>query len=218
MVRSRWATSTTTGTVLAISAAREAEIVRHALLDGIVHCLMKPFSYDDLRERLEHYHCAYGSLAAADTKAAQGDVDRVFSANRTEHPLPKGLSAETLRLVEQTLPKLAPTCPPRRPLPTSVWRESAHAATSSISPTQERSGCGCATARSDDLNAATRTDAAPEERTPTQGVAGPRTVQEPCEDHVRRMRPQRRPRPLRPDHPRCQEAGVIAVRTPCGAR
>ena len=35
--------------VLVISAAREADTVRRALRGGIVHYLMKPFSYDDLR-------------------------------------------------------------------------------------------------------------------------------------------------------------------------
>ena len=38
--------------VLVISAAREADTVRRALRGGIVHYLMKPFSYDDLRVRL----------------------------------------------------------------------------------------------------------------------------------------------------------------------
>ena len=39
--------------VLVISAAREMETVRRALRGGIVHYLMKPFSREDLRERLK---------------------------------------------------------------------------------------------------------------------------------------------------------------------
>lgn len=90
--------------VLVISAAREADTVRRALRGGIVHYLMKPFSYDDLRERLEHYQHTYRSLAATSTETEQAEVDRVFGMSRSsEASLPKGFSAETLRLVETGL-------------------------------------------------------------------------------------------------------------------
>ena len=87
--------------VLVISAAREADTVRRALRGGIVHYLMKPFSYDDLRIRLEHYQQAYAAMAGEQTD--QADVDRVFGVSGTDKRLPKGFSAETLRLVEDTL-------------------------------------------------------------------------------------------------------------------
>jgi response regulator of citrate/malate metabolism len=87
--------------VLVISAAREAEAVRRALRGGIVHYLMKPFSYDDLRVRLEHYQRAYASMAGERTD--QADIDRVFGIAGADRSLPKGLSAETLRLVEAAL-------------------------------------------------------------------------------------------------------------------
>ena len=93
--------------VLVISAAKEADTVRRALRGGIVHYLIKPFAYDDLRERLEHYRHAYQGLAAGEAaeqpEVGQADVDRVFGLSRTDVPLPKGLSAETLRLVGQQL-------------------------------------------------------------------------------------------------------------------
>ena len=89
--------------VLVISAAREAETVRRALRGGIVHYLMKPFSYDDLRERLEHYQRTYVSLTSTTQETDQAEVDRVFGMSRAEAPLPKGLSAETLRLVAEKL-------------------------------------------------------------------------------------------------------------------
>ena len=44
--------------VLVICGRAEADTVRRALRGGIVHYLMKPFSYDDLRVRLEHYQQA----------------------------------------------------------------------------------------------------------------------------------------------------------------
>jgi response regulator of citrate/malate metabolism len=87
--------------VLVISAAREADTVRRALRGGIVHFLMKPFSYDDLRVRLEHYQQAYAAMAGEHTD--QADVDRVFNIAPADKRLPKGFSAETLKLVEETL-------------------------------------------------------------------------------------------------------------------
>ena len=92
--------------VIVISAAREADTVRRALRGGIVHYLIKPFSYDDLRQRLVHYQEAYGQLDSPHAEAEQADVDRVFALGPTSPAagkLPKGFSAETLRLVEEAL-------------------------------------------------------------------------------------------------------------------
>jgi response regulator of citrate/malate metabolism len=87
--------------VLVISAAREADTVRRALRGGIVHYLMKPFTYDDLRVRLEHYEQAYIGLPGEETD--QAAVDRVFGVRGNDKRLPKGFSPETLRLVEDSL-------------------------------------------------------------------------------------------------------------------
>ncbi len=87
--------------VLVISAAREADTVRRALRGGIVHYLMKPFAYDDLRVRLEHYQQAYAGLPS--DEADQADVDRVFGVKGSDKRLPKGFSPETLRMVEDSL-------------------------------------------------------------------------------------------------------------------
>ena len=84
-----------------VDDASEADTVRRALRGGIVHYLMKPFSYDDLRVRLEHYQQAYAAMAGEHTD--QADVDRVFGVSGADKRLPKGFSAETLRLVEDTL-------------------------------------------------------------------------------------------------------------------
>jgi response regulator of citrate/malate metabolism len=92
--------------VLVISAAREADTVRRALRGGIVHYLMKPFSYDDLRLRLEHYRQAYAPMAGQ--QAEQADVDRVFNTVPAERRLPKGFSPQTLKLVEDTLRRRDP--------------------------------------------------------------------------------------------------------------
>ena len=92
--------------VIVISAAREAETVRRALRGGIVHYLIKPFTYEDLQQRLAHYQDTYRQLDEAAAEAVQSDVDRVFgigSGAAAKERLPKGFSAETLRLVERAL-------------------------------------------------------------------------------------------------------------------
>lgn len=86
--------------VLVISAAREADMVRRALRGGIVHYLMKPFTGTDLRERLDHYRLAYQPLVSGTRSATQTDMDQVFGSGRpAKASLPKGCSAETLKLV-----------------------------------------------------------------------------------------------------------------------
>lgn len=89
--------------VLVISAAREAETIRRALRGGIVHYLMKPFGYDDLRGRLEHYRQTYARLEGTGGEAEQDEVDRVFGMAAKPKRLPKGLSGETLELVAERL-------------------------------------------------------------------------------------------------------------------
>lgn len=88
--------------VLVISAAREAETVRRALRGGIVHYLMKPFTQEDLHQRLDHYRRTYRSLGSADT-AEQSDVDAVFGTAGSDKPLPKGCGAETMERVQSAL-------------------------------------------------------------------------------------------------------------------
>lgn len=95
--------------VLVISAAREMDTVRRALRGGIVHYLMKPFSREDLRERLEHYAKTYQPLGqATDQELQQADVNRLFGlAGQQRRPLPKGCSAETMELVQNIVKEAA---------------------------------------------------------------------------------------------------------------
>jgi len=90
--------------VLVISAAREAETVRRAWRGGVVHYLMKPFTYDALRERLEHYAHAHQGLRVG-TTAEQADVDRIFGVRPAagDDRMQKGLSPQTRQLVEREL-------------------------------------------------------------------------------------------------------------------
>jgi response regulator of citrate/malate metabolism len=72
-----------------------------------VHYLLKPFTFDVLRDRLERYAAAYGRLAGTDS-VAQSDVDDLFVALRsTSTPLPKGLTADTSALIADAMRECA---------------------------------------------------------------------------------------------------------------
>ena len=76
--------------VLAVTAARDVSTVRSALRGGVVHYVLKPFSFDVLRDRLERYAAVHGRLALA-TDVGQPDVDQLFVTLRTSSaPMPKG--------------------------------------------------------------------------------------------------------------------------------
>ncbi len=89
--------------ILVITAARDVRTIRTALHGGVVHYLIKPFTFDVLRERLERYAAAHRRLSAAGA-VAQDDVDRLFGALRpmSAH-LPKGLTRPTADLVAKVL-------------------------------------------------------------------------------------------------------------------
>lgn len=89
--------------VIVVTAAREAETVKRAVRGGAVQYLMKPFTQEDLRERLDHYRRTHRALDPGST-AEQTEVDRLFATPRqTQAALPKGLSTETLQLVLKVL-------------------------------------------------------------------------------------------------------------------
>ncbi|GGM50046.1 transcriptional regulatory protein [Dactylosporangium sucinum] len=89
--------------VLAITAAQDVETIRGALRSGVVHYIIKPFSFETLRERLERYADAVHRLTEV-RRAGQADVDRLFA---TLHPsdagMPKGLAPATAELVVAVL-------------------------------------------------------------------------------------------------------------------
>jgi response regulator of citrate/malate metabolism len=89
--------------VMAITAAREVDTVRRALHGGIVHYLMKPFAYEDLRDRLEHYATTHRGLAGVST-TDQAQVDQIFGTGGvSQKATPKGLSPETADAVARVL-------------------------------------------------------------------------------------------------------------------
>jgi response regulator of citrate/malate metabolism len=85
--------------VIAVTSARDADVVRHAVAQGVVLYLLKPFTYPTFRAKLEQYATYREQLAAASEQVAQDEVDRLFGSLRTATgggALPKGMSAETL--------------------------------------------------------------------------------------------------------------------------
>lgn len=84
--------------VIAVTAARDADVVRHAVAQGVVLYLLKPFTFASFRSKLEQYAAFRAELAETPGPVAQDEVDRAFGSLRTsQSALPKGMSAETLR-------------------------------------------------------------------------------------------------------------------------
>ena len=85
--------------VIVISAAPDADSLRHAIRLGAVHFLIKPFGFQALAERLASYQQMRSHLGGIGDEAHQADVDRLFGSLRvsptTTRP-PKGHSAPTL--------------------------------------------------------------------------------------------------------------------------
>jgi response regulator of citrate/malate metabolism len=89
--------------VIVISAATEVETVRAAMRGGVLHYLIKPFTYAALYDQLKHFAALHQRLSAL-SEAGQSDVDQVFGGRPGgATPPPKGLSGETAAVVEHVL-------------------------------------------------------------------------------------------------------------------
>jgi response regulator of citrate/malate metabolism len=97
-------TSTSAETdVIVISAANDVDTVRAAMRGGVLHYLIKPFTYAALYDQLKHFAALHQRLSVL-SEAGQSDVDQVFGGRPSgATPLPKGLSGETAALVERAL-------------------------------------------------------------------------------------------------------------------
>ncbi|MCV7285783.1 response regulator [Mycolicibacterium wolinskyi] len=85
--------------VIMITAARELDTVRGALDGGAADYLIKPFEFDQLRAKLAAF-AARADALAAEGGASQSMIDALFGGSSSATaPLPKGLGAETGRLV-----------------------------------------------------------------------------------------------------------------------
>src|SRR6185312_431914 len=90
--------------VIAITSAKDVDILRGAMNLGVVHYIVKPFGFRAFRERLENYAAARSRLAVAQAPG-QREIDRIFALLRSgsDDMLPKGISAATLKVVVEIL-------------------------------------------------------------------------------------------------------------------
>jgi len=93
--------------VIAITSAKDVQTLRSAMHHGVVHYLVKPFTFATLRERLERYAALRARLERLH-QADQHEIDRLYALLRTsgDDSLPKGISAPTLALVADTVRSL----------------------------------------------------------------------------------------------------------------
>jgi len=92
--------------VIAVTSARDADLVRHAVAQGVALYLLKPFTFAGFRAKLEQYAAYRAQLASAPAEVAQDQVDRLLGSLRGSSrapELPKGMSAETMREVTAAL-------------------------------------------------------------------------------------------------------------------
>jgi response regulator of citrate/malate metabolism len=91
--------------VIAVTSARDLDVVRAAVSLGVVQYLLKPFVFATLRDRLEAYRSYRDQLGGADQLSTQAEVDEVLAGARhsTRTALPKGMSGELLAKVTRSL-------------------------------------------------------------------------------------------------------------------
>jgi len=92
--------------VIAVTAARDVEVVKRAVAQGVVLYLLKPFTYAGFRGKLEQYAHYRRGLSDDTGPLGQDEVDRVLGVLRAaprRAQIPKGMSVDTLREVTVAL-------------------------------------------------------------------------------------------------------------------
>ncbi len=91
--------------VIMITAATDMKVVEEALRLGIEDYIIKPFSYDRLKEALLRFRNK-ASLVQSSERASQAVVDRLLgneTAGKLPQELPKGLNARTMDSIRSIL-------------------------------------------------------------------------------------------------------------------
>jgi response regulator of citrate/malate metabolism len=85
--------------VIIVTQARDLAVVRASVSYGIVHYLIKPFTFSTVRDRLDRYRAYHERLTGRNRAVAQEEIDRLLSTLRLTTPAgpPKGLSRESLQ-------------------------------------------------------------------------------------------------------------------------
>ena len=91
--------------VIALTSARDLEVVRAAVSLGVVQYVLKPFVFATLRERLLAYRAYREQVQGAEQVGTQAEVDEVIGGLRSaaEARLPKGMGEELLARVSRAL-------------------------------------------------------------------------------------------------------------------
>jgi response regulator of citrate/malate metabolism len=94
-----------TADVIAVTRARDLEVVRAAVSYGILYYLIKPFTFSTLRDRLQHYRAYREELTSGRRVVGQHEIDHMLTTLRTTEQTdpPKGLSRESLDAVAAAL-------------------------------------------------------------------------------------------------------------------
>ena len=96
--------------VIAVTSARDADMVRRAVAHGVALYLIKPFTFPMFRSKLEQYADYRRQLVDAPDQVLQDEVDRMLGSLRvatSDGALPKGLTADRLKEAMDHL-----RCPP----------------------------------------------------------------------------------------------------------
>jgi response regulator of citrate/malate metabolism len=90
-----------TNDVMVVTRAMDLTVVHTAASYGIVHYLVKPFTFGALRDKLERYRGYHDELSAARSFVTQADIDRILADVHATgaSDLPKGMSRESLHAV-----------------------------------------------------------------------------------------------------------------------
>ena len=90
--------------VIAITSAKDVDILHAAMQLGVVHYIVKPFTFATFAERLHTYAAARAQLASMHDPG-QPEVDRLYRLLRPVggNSLPKGISGPTLAHVTEVL-------------------------------------------------------------------------------------------------------------------
>lgn len=97
--------------VVAVTAARDVEVVRQAVAQGVVAYVIKPFTFASFRSKIEQYLAYRSQLDSRQANLGQADVDAMIATLRpalTSQSLPKGLSVEMLGRVTAVLQQAEP--------------------------------------------------------------------------------------------------------------
>jgi response regulator of citrate/malate metabolism len=94
-----------TADVIAVTSARDLDVVRSAVSLGVVQYVLKPFVFATLRERLEAYRAYRHQVGSTRQLATQAEVDQLLAGARPHATvaLPKGMSEELLARVVHAL-------------------------------------------------------------------------------------------------------------------